>query len=201
MKLKALVLTVMSVIMAVCLAPVFLGCAKEKMPVEATRQLVIPPEYEPETVLPHFGGNQCDECVFVAGGETENCRIIQRFIEAEALEEDFIKGYAREYSIYTLKSGEEIGVYHPLLLMLILKYETTKAAGEAFTAFSEIGDLEDLIFDGVEIKGIESEHDYLVPTYMLQSNKFVIYLDGDLEACRDAISRIIELYSVPISKD
>jgi len=197
---KSLILAVTAVIVAFCLASVFSGCVKEEVPTEATRQLVIPSEYEPEAVLSSFGGNEYNECVYEAENEAKTCPGVHSFIEGVALEKDFVKGYIRGYWIYALKSGEEIGVHNDVLRIIVLKYKTSESAEEAFTAFAE-PDLKDLIFDGVKIKGVESEQGYPGPTYMLQSNKFVIFLDGNLEACRDAISRIIELHSVPISKD
>ena len=196
---KALILAITAVVIAVCLAIVFSGCTKEEVSTEATRQLVIPSEYEPEAVLPTFGGNEFQECVFEAEEETENCRIIQRFIEAEALEEDFIKGYARGYWIYTLKSGEEIGVSYTLLEILVLKYKSPESAEEAFKLHTEFMEFEDLVLDGVKMKWRKHAREPIV--YMLQSKCFIIYISGHTEASRDAISTIIELYSVPKDND
>jgi hypothetical protein len=105
----------------------------------------------------------------------------------------------RTYSTYTLGSGEEIGVAYPLLRIVVLKYNAQESAEEAYNNFSEILHLEDLIFSGVKIRGIETENDYPGPTYMLHSNEFIIFVDGNLQVCRDAASRIIDLYSINIS--
>jgi hypothetical protein len=197
---KALILAITAVITTFCLVVVFLGCTKEEVPVEATRQLVIPPECEPETVLTNFGGSEYDECVYDVENEAKICPGVHSFVEGVALEKDLAKGYIRGYWIYILKSDEVIGEHHDVLRVIVLKYKTQESAEEALEAFAE-PDLRDLIFNGVKIKGVESEQGYPGPIYMLQSNEFVIYMDGNLEACRDAISAIIELYSVQVTKE
>ena len=202
---EALILAATVVVVSVCLSPVFSGCAKEKMPVEATRQLVIPAELEPEAVLPSFDGKIWYECTYEIGEETtedyETCgKYIKGFLEMSEgkLENGFIKGYMREYGEYKLRGGGEIGIgTHPLLLIRILKYDTLEAAKKAFNVFEEA---DDLIIDGVKIEAVE-ERGAEEAFYMLQSNNFIIYVDGYTENARDVVNRIIELYSVPISKD
>jgi|GEM_PF-4553477 len=199
---KSLILAV-TVIAAVCLATMFSGCAKEEVPVEATRQLVIPPAYEPETVLPSFGGEIFNECVYEAGKEigkdietkTMVCISGLQDIVEGRLERGFTKGYERSYSIYTLKSGEEIGIAYPLLRILVLKYENPQAAEEAFILDTEFMELEDSIIEGVIVKWKHNPKEPIV--YMLQSNNFIIYVDGSVEPCTDIVSRIIGLYSIP----
>ena len=195
----ALILAITVVVVAFCLSPVFSGCTKEEVSTEATRQLVIPSTYEPEAVLPSFVGDVWYECVYEVGNDNQVCSQVQEFIEGVALEKGLMKGYVRAYDDYTLRSGEEIGVHHPVLEIYILKYETSDAAEEAFNIFSDWIDLKDSVFNGVKVKW--QKHAREPAVYMLQSNNFVIYMYGNIEACRDAVSRIIELYSVPISKD
>jgi hypothetical protein len=201
---KVLILTITVVITAACLATMFSGCVKEEeIPMEATRQLAIPSEYEPEAVLPGFGGEIFYECVYGVGKEigkeaetrTRICiNELQDFIEGR-LEKDFIEGYVRTYSIYNLKSGEEIGIAYPLLRIFVLKYKSPQAAEQAFSLDTEFMELKDLVLDGVKVKWRKYAHEPIV--YMLQSNNFIIYIDGSVEPCKDAVSRIIELYSVP----
>jgi hypothetical protein len=191
---EALILAITAVIITACLATMFSGCVKkEEVPMEATRQLVIPPEYEPEAVLPGFGGEIFYECVYEVGKETGKdvetktmvcIHDIQDIVEGR-LEEDFIKGYVRAYSIYTLKSGDEAGIAYPLLRMFVLKYKTSESAEEAFILDTEF----------MELKWEHNPKEPIV--YMLQSNNFIIYTDGSVEPCTDIVSRIIELYSVP----
>ena len=196
---KTLIPAITAVIMAVCLTSVFSGCVKEEVPTEATRQLVIPSELEPEAVLPSFGGEIWYECVYEVGNDTNECHDVEFFASLDQLEKGFIKGYVRAYETYTLKSSEEIGIAHPLLMIFVLKYETSEAAEEAFNLFSDWTDLKDTVIDGVKVKW---KHDPGEPmVYMLQSNNFIIRIDVSVEPCKDALSRIIELYSVPISKD
>jgi len=191
---KALILATTTIIMAVCLSVMFSGCTnEEEIPMEALRQLEIPSELEPEAVLP-FGEKDYYECVYDTNDKTTICGDIQRFIEGEPLERDIVKGYARIYSTYTLKNGEEIGIAYPLLKIIVLKYETFEAAEEAFNVFSEANDL---IIDGVKIKGAEGNEHPKEAVYILQSNNFIIHILGHIEAGRDALSRIIKLYSVP----
>ena len=188
---------VMTMLIVATMGSAISGCT----PPQETRQLIIISELEPEAVLPFFGGDQYDECVYEVGKDTDICRVIQHLIEVDELGRDFVKGYSRGYWIYTLKSGKDIGVVHTLLDIDVLKYETLQAAEEAFGLFSERIDLKDLVFNKVKIKGAEGKDHPKGATYMLQSNNFVIYLSGDIEAGRDAVSRIIELYSVPLNKD
>ena len=199
MKLKALILAVTAVIMAICLATLLSGCVKEEIPVEATMQLLIPPELEPVSVIPDFGGEKFYECDYEVGKDTNRCGRVEFFAELDELENGFIKGCERSYSTYILKSGEEIYVAYPLISILVLKYQTTAAAEEAFNLYTERIDLKDLIIEGVKVKWEHNPKEPIV--YMLQSNNFIIYIDGSVEPCTDAVSRIIELYSVPISKD
>ncbi len=189
---KTLTVTITAVIVTLCVATLFSACT----PPQETRQLIIPSELEPEAVLPDFGGDQYNECVYESGEDSDTCRVIQYFIEADELGKGFVKGYARGYWEYALKNGDSIGIVHTLLDIYVLKYETLQGAETAFNLFSERIDMTDIIFDGVKIKGDPRE-----ATYMLQSNNFVIFLIGWNEACRDALGRIIELYSVPITSN
>jgi hypothetical protein len=201
---KTLILAITAVTTAICLAVVFSGCAKkEEIPVEETRQLVIPPEYEPEAVLPSFSGEIFNECVYEVGKEIgENvetktivCTNYIRDIVEGRLENDFIKGYVRAYSLYTLKSGDEVGIAYPLLQIFVLKYKTSESAKEAFILDTEFMKLKDLVLDGVKVKWEHNPKEPIV--YMLQSNNFIIYVDGSPEPCTDIVSRIIGLYSIP----
>jgi len=192
----------------ILMASVFSGCVKEEeIPMEATRQLVIPPELEPEAALPGFDGEIFYECGYEGGRELGNdvetktkvcVNYIREFVNGR-LGKDFIKGYLRTYSIYTLKSGEEIGIAYPLLRIFVLKYKNAQATEQAFSLDTEFMELKDLVLDGVKVKWHNNTNEPIV--YMLQSNNFIVYIDGSDEPCTDAVSRIIELYSVPISKD
>jgi len=194
---KALILAIIAVIVAVCLASVFSGCVKEEeIPMEETRQLVIPPELEPEAVLPGFGGEIFYECNYEVGNGNNKCDDVQFFAELHELENGFIKGYVRTYSTYVPRSGKEIGIAYPLLRILVMKYQTPETAVEAFNLYTERIDLKYLVIEGVKIRWDKHTHEPIV--YILQSNNFIIYIDGSDEPCTDAVSRIIELYSVPI---
>jgi len=198
---RFLIISIVSITIAILLTSVFSECTKkEEIPLEATRQLVIPSELEPEAVLPVFGGEYYGECVYeVEDSSAYTCDIVKFFAELHELENGFIKGYLRSYGEYTLKNGEKIGIAHPLMQIIILKYRTPQSAYEACNLYSERIGLEDQIFDGVKIKWKKHAHE--PATFILGSNNVVIYIDGSLETGRDAISRIIELYSVPLNKD
>jgi hypothetical protein len=179
---------------------IFSGCSnKEEPPMPETRQLVIPPEYEPEDVLAGFGGDIWFECVYEVGSNTDKCPDVKFFAELHELENGFLKGYFRKYSTYMLKDGRELGIAYPLLTILVLKYQTPGAAVESFNLYTERIDLKNIIIEGVKVKWKHNPKEPMV--YMLQSNSFIMRIDGSVQPCEDALSRIIERYSVPISKD
>lgn len=100
----------------------------------------------------------------------------------------------RSYAGYRFGNGEEIGVSHPLLQIFLLKYVTSETAIQAFKRFDKANDL---IVDGIKIKGVEKEDHPGSATYVLYSNNFIIWVNGNIEAAKDSLSRILELYSVP----
>jgi hypothetical protein len=175
-------------------AVLFWGCTP---PIE-TRQMVIPSELEPEAVLPDLGGQYYQECVYEVGKDTDTCQVIQHLIEADELGNGFVDGYSRGYWTYILKNGKEIGVFHTLLDIDVLKYESPSAAQQAISLFSERTSLKDVIFEGVNMKWKRDSRDSAV--YMVRSDDFLILVLGWNEPCKDALSRIVQLYSVPINK-
>jgi hypothetical protein len=170
------------------------GCT----PPQETRQLIIPSELEPEAVLPDFDGEIFYDCDYEVGNNNK-CDDVQFFAELDELENGFIKGYIRTYSTYILKNGQEIGIAYPFIRILVMKYQSPATATEAFNLYTELIDLKYLVIEGAKIKWHKHAHEPIV--YMLQSNNFIVYIDGSDEPCIDAISRIIDLYSVPISKN
>jgi hypothetical protein len=194
---KLLSSAIIVITIATLIVSVFSGCTKkEETPMPETRQLVIPSELEPEAVLPAFGGEIFYECGYEIGSGNNKCDDVQFFAELHELENGFIKGYVRTYSTYILKSGQEIGIAYPFIRILVMKYQTPATATEAFNLYTERIDLKYSVIEGVKIKWDKHAHEPIV--YMLQSNNFIIYIDGSDEPCTDAVSRIIELYSVPI---
>ncbi|MBN2463424.1 MAG: hypothetical protein JXB43_07475 [Dehalococcoidia bacterium] len=198
---KAFILAITTVTMVFCVGATLSGCTKEEAPVEVTRQLVIPSELEPEAVLPDFGGKDYGECTYDTNDETKICRPLESWRKDERMGKDLEKGYRREYSWYILPDGSEIGPGHPLLIIIVLKYETISAAVQAFTDFAEYQGWEDVIFNGVKMKRYVPREMPEKMTYMMQSNNFIIYIESSDELAKDAATSIIELYSVPISNE
>jgi hypothetical protein len=201
---KLLTSAIIMMTAGILIATVFSGCTKkEETPMPETKQLVIPSELEPGEVLPIFGGqNNYFECVYEVGTESQDkektcVNYIRGFVEGE-LEKDFIAGYLRSYAGYTLKSGKQIGVAQPLLEIYILKYGTPEVTSQAFKRFDEA---DDLIIGDVKIKGVEKKDHPGSATYMLYSNNIIIWVSGNIEAGRDAVSKISELYAVPITSN
>jgi hypothetical protein len=192
---KTLTVAITAVIITLCMATLFSACT----PPQETRQLVIPSEMEPEAVLPDFGGRNYSELTYEAGDKDGHYNEIASFIDTPELGNDFVKAYGRYYSLYVFNNGKQIGIYFDVLRVIVFKYETKQAAEEAFNLFSEIFGLEELTLDGLKIKW--KQHHDEPAVYMLQSNNFVIYIDGYPKAGRDAASAIIGFYSVPIKNN
>jgi hypothetical protein len=190
-----LFLPIILIIISAFVFPISSGCT----PPQETRQLVIQSELEPEAVLPDFGGRNYSELTYEAGDKDGHYNEIASFIDTPELGNDFVKAYGRYYSLYVFNNGKQIGIYFDVLRVIVFKYETKQGAEEAFNLFSEIFGLEELTLDGLKIKW--KQHHDEPAVYMLQSNNFVIYIDGYPKAGRDAVSAIIELYAVPLNKD
>ncbi len=192
--LASAIIATIAIITATFIASLLSGCT----PPQETRQLIIPSELDPEAVLPDFGGEVFYECDYEVGNNSK-CDDVQFFAELHELENGFINGYIRTYSTYILKNGQEIGIAYPFIRILVMKYQSPAMATEAFNLYTELIDLKYLVIEGAKIKWDKHAHEPIV--YMLQSNNFIVYIDGSDEPCTDAISRIIDLYSVPMSKN
>jgi hypothetical protein len=204
---KSLTVSIIVITTTTLIASTFSGCAKKEEPtvpnkqppMPETRQLVIPSELEPEAVLPDFSEKQYIECAYDVNDDTKACSENEIWFEDELMGKDLEKGYFREYSWYILPDGKEIGPGFPLLIITVYKYQTTLAAKQAFTAFTEYIGYEDTVLDGVKIKWYVPKEMPKKSTYMMQSNNFIIYIESSHEVAKDAATRIIEPYSVPIN--
>ncbi len=199
-KTKAIFVPIILILISTSLFPSFIGCTeKEQPPQEETKQLVIPPDLEPEAVFPDFGEKKYSECAYDINDKAKKCGYLESWIKDVRMGKDLEKGYFRAYGWYILRDGKEIGPGFPLLIIIVFKYRTTLAAEQAFTAFAAYWEYEDLVVDGVKVKWMVPREMQEKSIYMLQSNNFIIHIDSSHEPAKDAVTRIIELYSVPIN--
>lgn len=106
----------------------------------------------------------------------------------------FVKVYVRNYSSYhigreKLKGGPSSpgpGPSSPLIVY-VLGYPSPREAEMAYNLSS----LDAAVFKGLEVKGFKIGGQ---EGYMLHGGRFLVYMEGVPEACRDVMGRLIELY-------
>lgn len=167
---------------------VLVGLALAGMTVQRVEH---PSSLEPSQVVPAFNADGYDgECSFTATERTTGICFIGRQYTERQLGKGFVKGYIRDYAIYNLKTGQGVGVYHPALRLLILKYQSPAIAQQSYV--SPTASSSSVTIDSIDVQ--QSSVDKIF-YYSVRSNEFIVIVESLSDAAaRDTIDRIISAY-------
>jgi hypothetical protein len=177
------------VIIALMLAVVLPGCNEELPPVEAD-ELVIPSSLSPQEVV---------EGIFP---ENPMRFILGNYFHAAwqgakgTCEEGFVGGYGEPF----------YGTATPLLIFVVLKYESTEFAQRSYHGIGEAHGLHNLTYRNIALKiATQPASEYgseelwgvsNLSFYVIESGCFIIFFYGHDDIAADALDRIIVAFGV-----